>query len=67
MKNTTLTNIISNFNNMSKEHFVEWFRENMEVLRKKEKEQIKGAYFEGRYFGFAEKADDYFTENYNKW
>jgi hypothetical protein len=65
-RNTVLKHIISNFNNMSEEHFASWFHENSVVLLHKEKEQIKDAYFEGREFGFAEKSDDYFTENYNK-
>lgn len=47
MKNTILQNVISNFDLMDKQHFLDWFKENKEWMLKKEKEQIIDAYIEG--------------------
>jgi hypothetical protein len=48
MKNTVLKNIISNFDLMANDHFIEWFKENKEVLLEKEKDQIINSYCDGR-------------------
>jgi hypothetical protein len=40
MENTLLQNIISNFDLMDNQHFLDWFKENKKWMLEKEKEQI---------------------------
>lgn len=47
MENTVLKNIISNFDLMANDHFLDWFKENKEVLLEKEKQQIIDAVLYG--------------------
>lgn len=47
MKNTLLQNIISNFNLMDNQHFLDWFEENKNNLLEKEEIQRKEAFEAG--------------------
>lgn len=40
MKNTLIKNVISNFELMDGQHFLDWFKENREYMLEKEKQQI---------------------------
>lgn len=49
MKNTTLKNIILNFDTMAPDHFTDWFKENKKLLLEKEAkehEEIRNDTFE---------------------
>jgi hypothetical protein len=66
MTNTVLKNIISNFDLMAKDHFLDWFEENKEVLLQKEKDQIIEANEKGLSFmGFQTADFKYGSKYYN--
>lgn len=46
-QNTVLKTIISNFDLMCKQHFIDWFKENKNVLLEAEKQQIENSFDEG--------------------
>lgn len=68
MENTVLKNIISNFDLMANDHFLDWFKENKEVLLEKEKQQIIDSYLQGfchcEYEGIID-AQKYYKETFN--
>lgn len=47
MKNTLLQNIISNFNQMEGQHFLDWFKESKEWMLEQEEKQTKDAFEAG--------------------
>ncbi len=47
MKNTLLQNIISNFDLMDNQHFLDWFKESKQWMLDQEEKQIKHAYESG--------------------
>ncbi len=47
MKNTLLQNIISNFDLMDGQHFLDWFKGSKEWMLEKEREQTKEAFEAG--------------------
>jgi hypothetical protein len=47
MKNTLLQNIISNFNQMEGQHFLDWFKESKQWMLEQEEKQRKEAFEAG--------------------
>lgn len=67
MKNTVLQNVISNFNLMDKQHFLDWFKENKEVILEKEKQQIIDAgNWGGLYSDSNKTAETYYKETFKQ-
>ena len=65
MKNTVLQNVISNFNLMDKQHFLDWFKGNKEVILEKEKQQIIEAYNQGQNC-YNDESLKYYNETFKK-
>mgnify|MGYP003637520717 CR=1 FL=1 len=71
MKNTILKDIISNFDLMENEHFIEWFKESKSFMLEREKDQITESYREGIYNNTLgnnnfDNEQDYYYKTFNK-
>ena len=67
MKNTILKDIISNFDLMANDHFIEWFKESKSFMLEREKDQIENAYDAGNNFdGDWSAEEQYYKETFNK-
>ena len=47
MKNTLIQNVISNFDLMDKDHFIDWFKSSKDWMLEKEKQQIIDSFNQG--------------------
>ena len=72
MKNTLLQNVISNFDLMDKQHFLDWFEENKQWMLENEKLQIIDARLDGVSKSLSvpetyamKKSEEYFERTFN--